>query len=99
MKIPALHSWDLTPKQAIALQRELAGQIDVRKRLKKCALIAGADCSYNRFSPILYAAVVVLRTSDWSIVETQGLVAECRFPYVPGLLSFREVPIVLKAFA
>jgi deoxyribonuclease V len=99
MKIRKLHSWDLTPKQAIALQKELAAQIDTRRTLKKCNLIAGADCSYNRFSPILYAAVVVLQASDLTIVETQGLVGECRFPYVPGLLSFREVPIFLDVFA
>jgi deoxyribonuclease V len=99
MKIRRQHSWDLTPKNAIALQRELARQIDVKKSLKKCELIAGADCSYNRFSPTFYAAVVVLRTSDWSIVETQGVVDESPFPYVPGLLSFREAPIVLQAFA
>src|SRR5260370_25154861 len=99
MKIPHLHSWDLTPKQAIALQKELAGRIEMRPPLKKCELIAGAECSYNRFSPTLYAAVVVLRTNDWSIVEAQGLVGESQFPYVPGLLSFREVPIILEIFA
>ncbi len=99
MKFPTLHSWDLSPKEAIALQKELAQQIDVERPLKKCALIAGADCSYNRFSPTFYAAVVVLRTSDWSIVEAQGVIGESPFPYIPGLLSFRETPIVLQAFA
>jgi deoxyribonuclease V len=99
MKTRNLHSWDLTPTQAVALQKELAARIDMRRPLKKCELIAGADCSYNRSSPTLYAAVVVLRTSDWSIVEMQGVVGESRFPYVPGLLSFREVPIVLEVFA
>lgn len=99
MDIPILHSWSLTPKAAVALQRQLAGSIDVKQPLKKCKLIAGADCSYNRFSPTLYAAVVVLSTEDWSIVETQGVVSTASFPYVPGLLSFREVPIVLEAFA
>jgi deoxyribonuclease V len=99
LKIPNLHTWDLTPKEAVALQRQLAGRIEPRPPLKKCELIAGADCSYNRFSPILYAAVVVLRTNDWTIVESQGIVAQTRFPYVPGLLSFREVPIVLEVFA
>lgn len=99
MKIPMLHSWDLTPTEAVVLQRQLRGQIDVKRRVKKCDLIAGADCSYNRFSPKFYAAVVVLRTSDWSIVETQGAIGESPFPYIPGLLSFREIPILLKVFA
>lgn len=99
MIIPTLHSWNLTPHAAIALQKELAQQIDVARPLQKCELIAGADCSYNRRSPKLYAAVVVLRISDGSIVETQGAVGESPFPYIPGLLSFREAPIVLQAFA
>ena len=99
MKIPKLHSWDLTPREAIALQRQLAADIDVTRPLKKCELIAGADCSYSRFSPKFYAAVVVLRLSDWSVVEAQGVVGKSTFPYVPGLLSFREAPIVLRAFA
>ncbi|MBI3822083.1 MAG: endonuclease V [Planctomycetes bacterium] len=99
MKISTLHSWDLTPTEAVALQRELAGRLDVKRSVKTCEFIAGADCSYNRFSPKLYCAVIVLRTSDWSIVETQGVVGESTFPYVPGLLSFREIPIVLQAFA
>lgn len=99
MKIPTLHSWDLAPRDAITLQREFAQQIDVHRPLRKCALLAGADCSYNRFSPKFYAAVVVMRTTDWSVVETRGVVGESAFPYVPGLLSFRETPIVLQAFA
>jgi deoxyribonuclease V len=99
MKISKLHSWDVTPTEAVALQRELAAQIEIDRPLKKCELIAGADCSYSRGSPKFYAAVVVLRTADWSIVETQGVVGESPFPYIPGLLSFREIPIVMKAFA
>lgn len=98
MKIPTLHSWNLTPTEAVVLQRQLAAQVDVQRSLPKCDLIAGADCSYSRGSPKFYAAVVVLRTSDWSIVESQGVVGESPFPYVPGLLSFREIPILLRVF-
>ena len=47
----------------------------------------------------VYAAVVVLRTSDWTIIETQGAVRASPFPYIPGLLSFREAPALLEAFA
>ena len=99
MNITELHSWNLTPSAAIALQKTLAAQIDVHRPLKKCALIAGADCSYSRGSPKFYASVVVLRLSDCSIVEAQGVVGKSPFPYIPGLLSFRELPIVLQAFA
>jgi len=98
MKIHDLHSWRLTPTEAIALQRKLADQVDARAPLARCDLIAGADVSYNRFSPFIYAAVVVLRADDCSIVEVQSVVGNATFPYVPGLLSFRESPIVLQAF-
>ncbi|HKI36392.1 MAG TPA: deoxyribonuclease V [Gemmataceae bacterium] len=99
MKIHPLHSWDVTVAEATILQRELAAQVDVRPPLKKCDLIAGADISYNRFSPTMYAAVVVLRMDDLSIVEVRGAVAETPFAYQPGYLSFREAPALIEAFA
>jgi deoxyribonuclease V len=99
MHIEPLHDWALTPKEAVALQRKLAGRIDSRSRVAKCELIAGADVSYSRFSNLLYAGVVVLRMGDLSAVERRGATFETRFPYVPGLLSFREAPALLKVFS
>ncbi|MBM4069073.1 MAG: endonuclease V [Planctomycetes bacterium] len=99
MQIKTLHSWDLTPTEAVALQRELAGRVDTRTPLGHCALVAGADISYERFSPVFYAAVVVVRVADGAVVETQTAIRESPFPYVPGLLSVREGPAVLEAFA
>src|SRR5438552_2269136 len=96
---PNLHDWNLTPREAIALQRKLAAQVETRTPLTKCELIAGADISYARFSSRFFAGVVVLRMSDLQIVEEQGAVLDVQFPYVPGLLSFREAPALLKAFA
>lgn len=99
MNFRQLHSWDLTPKEAVALQRELASQVDAHAPLDDCELIAGADVSFNRFSDIFYAGVVVWRLSDGAVVERQGAVRQVRFPYVPGILSFREAPVLLDAFA
>lgn len=99
MRFKSLHPWDLTPTEAIALQRRLACRIDTQTPLTCCDLIAGADVSYDRFSPIFYAAVVVLRTDTLAIVEKQSCIGKSPFPYIPGLLSFREAPIVLEAFA
>lgn len=99
MKIHPLHSWNVTIPQATELQRELAAKVDVRPPLKRCDLIAGADISYNRFSPIMYAAVIVLRMDDLSIVEVRGAVSETTFRYQPGYLTFREAPALLEAFA
>jgi deoxyribonuclease V len=99
MKIHHLHSWDLTPSEAIALQKQLAGQVDGRSPLRHCAIIAGADVSYNRFDTTFFASVVVCRLEDGSVIEKQSAVGKVTFPYVPGLLSFRETPIVLDALA
>jgi deoxyribonuclease V len=98
MKIHHLHRWDVTVAEATELQRQLAAQVDVRPPLTRCELIAGADISYSRFSTTMYAAVVVLRTSDLSIVEVRGAVAETPFAYQPGYLSFREAPALVEAF-
>src|SRR5690242_3873315 len=99
MKIRSLHSWDLTPTEAVALQRALADRVDTRTPLTHCELVAGADVSYDRFGNTFYAGVVVLRMDDLAVVEEQGVVREVTFPYVPGLLSFRETPVLLEAFA
>lgn len=99
MKLRQLHDWNVTPTEAVALQRELASSVDVRSPLTKVKLVAGADVSYTRFTNVLYAGVVVLRLSDFVVVERQSVVQVVKFPYVPGLLSFREAPPVLAAIA
>jgi deoxyribonuclease V len=99
MDIPNLHPWNLSQAEAVELQRRLAREVDTNSPLASWDVVAGADVSYNRFSPIFYAVVVVLRASDWSIIEQQSAVGESPFPYIPGLLSFREAPILLEAFA
>jgi len=89
----------VTPTEAVALQRRLAERIDTGAPLMKCGLVAGADVSYDRFSNKFYGGVVVLRIEDLSIIESQGVVRTVSFPYVPGLLTFRETPVLLQAFA
>jgi deoxyribonuclease V len=99
MKIHELHPWDLAPADAVALQRELAGRVDTRSPLTRCRLVAGVDVSYARFSDRFFAGVVVLELPDLNVAERVGAVRETRFPYIPGLLSFREAPALLEAFA
>jgi deoxyribonuclease V len=99
MDIPHLHDWPATPAEAVELQRQLAGRVDVSTPLDSFDLVAGCDVSYHRATPVLFAAVVVLRASDLSVVEERVVTAAVKFPYVPGLLSFREVPPLLEAFA
>jgi deoxyribonuclease V len=99
MRIRHLHSWDLSTTEAAPLQRQLAGQVDARTPVTGCELVAGADASYNRFSNVYYAGVVVVRIDDGSIVEKQEVIQTVSFPYIPGMLSFREAPALLAAFA
>jgi deoxyribonuclease V len=99
MRIHPIHRWDVTPTEAVALQRELAGRVVTDASLPPCEFIAGADVSYNKFSPTVFAGVVVLRLPELTVVERRGASVECRFPYIPGLLSFREAPALMEAFA
>jgi len=99
MILRRLHAWNLTPQEAIALQKRFAARINATKSLGQFELIAGADISHNRFSHELVAGVVVWRVSDNCIVEKRVAHGTTKFPYVPGLLSFREAPLVLDAFA
>jgi deoxyribonuclease V len=100
MPIEPRHSWDLTPAEARALQRRLAAEVDVSTPLRAdWRTAAAADVSYDRFSPVLHAAVVVVDRLTGDTIETAGVTAPASFPYVPGLLSFREAPAVLAAFA
>jgi deoxyribonuclease V len=99
MKLRNLHRWDLTPAEAVALQIELASRLDVSRPVERAGIVAAADVSYNRFSDIICASVVVWRAADCAVIETADAVVETHFPYVPGLLSFREAPALLAAFA
>src|SRR2546421_325531 len=94
-----LHEWSLTPREAVELQKRLRGQVRVVPLKKKIETVAGADISFNKFEPTVYAGIVVLRLPSLEVVEEAGVVSETKFPYVPGLLSFRETPSVLEAWA
>lgn len=100
MKFKDLHTWDLTPGQAIALQKQLADQVLLQSALPApLDSVAGVDVSYQLHGKVFHAAVVVLDYRSLEHVETVTASAEVSFPYVPGLLSFRELPVVLQAFA
>jgi deoxyribonuclease V len=97
MKVRHLHSWQLGHQQASALQRELAGQLILQNELDSPQLIAGTDISAPDQEGIATGAVVVLNFPELSLVETQLVRNKVEFPYIPGLLSFREAPLVLEA--
>ena len=99
MKARKLHGWDLTPKQAIALQARLRDRVDRADRIGAVRRIAGVDVGFEREGAVTRAAVAVLAFPGLALVEQAVVRRPTRFPYVPGLLSFREAPAVLAAFA
>jgi deoxyribonuclease V len=93
------HSWNLTVPEARALQEDLRKLVVREDRLGPVRRVAGVDVSYDRRSPVLFAAAVVLDADTLEPIETVGIRGRARFPYVPGYLSFREAPAVLRALA
>ena len=99
MKARKLHRWDLTPKQAIALQARLRDRVDREDRIGVVRRVAGVDVGFERAGAVTRAAVAVLDFPSLALVDQAIARQPTRFPYVPGLLSFREAPAVLAAFA
>lgn len=98
IKVRDLHPWGLTPSEAVRLQRSLACRVQTGPALEKFNLVAGTDLSFHRPSRTMYAGVVLYSLKERSVVECAHAVAPECFPYVPGLLSFRELPSLLDAF-
>ncbi|MEX1255174.1 MAG: deoxyribonuclease V [Dehalococcoidia bacterium] len=98
MDLLDLHPWDVSPKEAVAIQRELAGRVVRKGRLKNVRRVAGVDISVDRARGLGTGAVVVLSYPELELVEVAVEQAPLTFPYVPGLLSFREVPVLRAAF-
>src|SRR5579872_1184033 len=94
-----LHVWDLTPSQAIALQKELAQRVIREDRFGEVHTIAGVDMAINETNGMARAAVVLLAFPDMEILEQHVYEEPIRMEYIPGLLSFREIPCILGAFA
>ncbi|MBL8661129.1 MAG: endonuclease V [Rhodospirillales bacterium] len=96
-----LHHWALTPREAIDLQRRLACEVVREDRLGPVHSVAGVDVAYDRRgrSGVARAAVVVLTLPHLTTVETAAIAVPVDFPYVPGLLTFREAPAAIAALA
>ncbi len=101
--LSVLDDWPATPRDAIELQRQLASRIKECPLVERPLLIASVDVSHERFSSDLHAAAVLERfdpaTQGFESVAVGVYADRARFPYVPGFLSFREVPVVLPALA
>ena len=97
MKFP-LTSWNLTPKEAVEAQKEWRSLVRIEPLNRPIKTIAGADISFNRFSDVIYSAIVVLSLPELRIIETASVRSTAKFPYVPCLLSFRETPSFLECW-
>jgi deoxyribonuclease V len=92
------HAWDVTPAEAIAIQKELRNKVQIQSFTKPIKTIAGVDVSLERFGTELFAGIVVLSYPEMEIVDYAVTKVDVTFPYVPGLLSFREIPGLLECF-
>ncbi|MEJ0053905.1 MAG: deoxyribonuclease V [bacterium] len=92
------HDWNLSPKDAITLQKKLREEVRLIPLTKEVKLIGGCDVSMNRFAKEGFAGFVVLEYPSLRLVAHSVVKDTIPFPYIPGLLSFREIPMLLKAW-
>jgi deoxyribonuclease V len=97
MKSAPLHSWQVDRTEALAIQKRLAQQVCTSGDVTSVSLVAGVDISKPDVAGIATAAVVVLQYPDMKLTEVQLIRGTPGFPYIPGLLSFREAPLIVAA--
>ena len=98
MQFQQLHPWEVNYDQAVEIQNQLKENLILENKAEKLDLIAGADVSYSKKNDTFFAAVVLVKLPELEEVERATAVGQVKFPYIPTLLSFREAPVLLKAF-
>ena len=98
MKVKYLHNWNITPKLAIEIQYELQKRISFKNSPNKVHLIAGADASFSKAKELIHGAVSIFSFPEMELIESKTATLPLSFPYIPGLLSFREGPVLLECF-
>jgi deoxyribonuclease V len=96
MKI--LHPWDVNVREAVAIQERLKHQLILEKTFWELKTVAGADVAYIKGGDKIAGAIVVLSFPGLKVLETATALGKTAFPYIPGLLSFREGPILIESF-
>lgn len=97
MKLLIPHEWRVTPRQARSIQERLRHRVLRRDRLDGVGTVAGVDASYRRREGVTRAAVSLHGLPDLEVCGEAVVTLPTPFPYVPGLLSFREIPAVARA--
>ena len=93
-----LHSWKVTGEEAIQIQEDLRSRVILEKTFSEVRKIGGGDVAYPKDRNFLFGAIVVLSFPSLEIVDSATAQAKISFPYIPGLFSFREGPILIRAF-
>jgi deoxyribonuclease V len=93
-----MHNWNVSPKEAVEIQCQMRNRVRLEPLKKKITLIAGCDISMNLYSTTFYGGFVVLCYPELTLVDQAFVKDTVTFPYIPGLLSFREIPSLLKAW-
>lgn len=97
MDLKELHPWNVTPKEALQIQQQLQPRVILRNPRKPVRFVAGTDVSSSLADDTVWAGVVVVTYPALEPVEERWVRGKTSFPYIPGLLSFREIPILLSA--
>jgi deoxyribonuclease V len=98
MQVQQVHSWQVTTEEARAIQLRLTGLVSRENEVSRPRLVGGVDISAPRFQGMVRGAVVVLSYPELEVVEVGVVEQRVDFPYIPGLLSFRESPVILAAY-
>lgn len=100
MNIDTIHEWNVGYTEAKRIQERLVKNLVLRDdgATDHIRTVAGADISYARKSRLFFAAVLVFDYDSMELIEQSSVTDEVDFPYIPGLLTFREGPPLLKAF-
>jgi deoxyribonuclease V len=91
------HTWSLTPREAMRLQRKLAAGVRIEALAGPIETVAGTDCAFIDGGKAVVAGAVLCDARTLAVQAVATAVEECRMPYIPGLLSFREAPAVIAA--
>jgi deoxyribonuclease V len=99
MNIPLLHPWKVSPAEAIQIQEKLLKKIRLRPPKTRLKTVAAGDVAYGRGDDMTYAAFLLFTYPDLTLLESASAKGRASFPYIPGLLTFREAPVLLKAYS
>ncbi|HOK52846.1 MAG TPA: deoxyribonuclease V [Armatimonadota bacterium] len=98
MRYKTLNSWDITPVEAVRIQEELRQLVVLRDDFQEIRTVAGVDVGLSKSQDMATGGVVVLSFPDLVVMECASASKPVTFPYIPGLLAFREIPAILAAF-